>query len=81
MLEDLILNNSSVVIVYYFKMASTKQEEAPWHAAFPPPKTAVSTISRSDFLGLIKAGKKPGKDFILVDLRRNDHEVSRLIFH
>lgn len=56
-------------------MATTKSEETPWHAAFPPPKSTVSTISRTDFLGSIKEGKKAGKDFILVDLRRNDHEV------
>jgi arsenical-resistance protein 2 len=56
-------------------MATAKSEELPWHAAFPAPKSTVATISRSDFLESIKEGKKAGKDFILVDLRRNDHEV------
>ncbi len=54
--------------------------EPPWHAAYPPPKHAEpSTISRAEVLKFFQEGKKVGKDFILVDLRRNDHEVRKHI--
>jgi len=50
--------------------------EPPWYAAYPAARNKdPATISRLDLLALIKQGKKPGKDFILVDLRRTDHEV------
>ncbi|OCK93535.1 uncharacterized protein K441DRAFT_661445 [Cenococcum geophilum 1.58] len=49
--------------------------EPPWYAAYPAARNKdPATISRLDLLALIKQGKKPGKDFILVDLRRTDHE-------
>lgn len=49
--------------------------EAPWHAAFPAPKSVAPSISREEFLQWIREGKQAGKDFVLVDLRRNDYEV------
>ena len=53
--------------------------EAPWHAAFPPPKcTKPASITRSEVLEMFQNGKKAGKDFVLVDLRRMDHEVDSL---
>ncbi|KAJ5985384.1 hypothetical protein N7499_008337 [Penicillium canescens] len=48
--------------------------EAPWHAAFPAPKSVAPSISREEFLQWIREGKQAGKDFVLVDLRRNDYE-------
>lgn len=48
--------------------------EAPWHAAFPKPKAQAEFISREDTLALFSSAK-PGKDFILVDVRRTDFEV------
>jgi hypothetical protein len=61
------------------KMSSTKNDqvvqEAPWHAAYPAPKSVAVGISQSDLLAMMEDGKEPGKDFILVDLRRNDHAV------
>ena len=49
----------------------------PWHAAYPTPKTQAEAISREDVLDMLRDPKNvAGKDFILVDLRRNDHEVS-----
>lgn len=49
--------------------------EVPWHTAYPAPKSEAVGISQSDFLAMLENGKQPGKDFILVDLRRNDHAV------
>jgi hypothetical protein len=49
--------------------------ETPWHAAFPAPKSVAPSISREEFLQWIREGKQAGKDFVLVDLRRNDYEV------
>jgi hypothetical protein len=53
-------------------------ETAPWHAAFPKPQSTAQTISRSEVLARLKGGEVPGRDFLLVDLRRNDHEVRRI---
>ncbi|KEQ57859.1 uncharacterized protein M437DRAFT_60783, partial [Aureobasidium melanogenum CBS 110374] len=47
--------------------------EAPWHAAYPAPKSKAVGISQFDLLVMLEEGKEPGKDFVLVDLRRNDH--------
>lgn len=49
---------------------------APWHAAYPDPKnTAPEHITRFELLEKFRRGEQPGRDFLLVDLRRNDHEV------
>ncbi|KAH8911205.1 Rhodanese-like protein [Coniochaeta sp. PMI_546] len=47
----------------------------PWHAAYPGPKTEASSITRETVLDLLRAGKNvAGKDLVLIDLRRIDHE-------
>ena len=61
-------------------MASTTQAGSaaspPWHAAYPAPKTEAGAISRDEVLSLLNDPKSiAGKDFILIDLRRADHEV------
>ncbi len=49
---------------------------APWYAAYPAPKSNADGISREEVLEMLKAGEEvAGKDFVLVDVRRNDHEV------
>ncbi|CRL19553.1 Rhodanese-like [Penicillium camemberti] len=48
--------------------------ELPWHAAYPAPRGAASSISREELLQWIREGKQAGKDFLLVDLRRTDYE-------
>jgi arsenical-resistance protein 2 len=53
-------------------------EPAPWHAAYPNPRSTPETISRSEVLERLKRGELPGRDILLVDLRRNDHEVRRI---
>ncbi|KIW74962.1 hypothetical protein Z517_11733 [Fonsecaea pedrosoi CBS 271.37] len=53
---------------------ATSQEEKPWHAQFPAPReTAPKAISREDLLERLRQGQRGGRDFLLVDLRRNDH--------
>ena len=34
-------------------------------------------IEREELLKQLQMGKQPGVDFLLVDLRRTDHEVSK----
>lgn len=50
---------------------------SPWHAAYPAPRnTEPGKITREELLELLKTnGKVAGRDFVLVDLRRNDYEV------
>jgi hypothetical protein len=57
------------------KMPQLKAEE-PWYAPLPSPETAARSIPRSHLLSWLKKGKEAGKDFVLVDLRRTDHEVN-----
>jgi arsenical-resistance protein 2 len=49
---------------------------APWYAAYPAPKSEVVTISREEVLKMLKSTPVEKRDFVLVDLRRNDFEVS-----
>lgn len=49
---------------------------APWYAAYPAPKSEVVTISREEVLAMLKSTPVEKRDFALVDLRRNDFEVS-----
>lgn len=55
--------------------SSTTTPERPWHEAFPAPRSTAASITREEVLRWFQEGKKPGKDFVLVDLRRVDHEV------
>ena len=51
-------------------------ETTPWHAAYPKPKNSnPEEINRSEVLERLRQGEQPGREFLLVDLRRNDHEV------
>jgi hypothetical protein len=50
-------------------------EEVPWHAAYPAPRTAVSSLPRQEILRWFQSGRKVGKDFVLIDVRRTDFEV------
>jgi hypothetical protein len=54
-------------------------EGPPWHAVYPNPKNTAEAISRSEVLERLNHGEQPGRDFLLVDLRRNDHEVRHII--
>ncbi|KAJ5157487.1 Rhodanese-like domain-containing protein [Penicillium canariense] len=48
--------------------------EAPWHAAYPAPNAAAGSLPRHELLQWFRDGKQPGKDFVLVDVRRTDFE-------
>jgi len=50
-------------------------KDAPWYAAYPEAKSTATTMTRYDLLDMMNKGKKPGEDYLLVDLRRVDHEV------
>lgn len=55
-----------------------RYEDTPWQAEFPSPRTTTpDAILREDLLARFEAGQKGGRDFLLVDVRRTDHEVSQ----
>lgn len=53
---------------------ATVADPTPWHASYPQPQSTPGSISARDLLELQKTATA-GKDYLLVDLRRNDHEV------
>lgn len=51
---------------------------APWQAAFPAPRDVeLGALDREEVLRMIKdvETREGVRDFVLVDVRRNDHEV------
>lgn len=58
---------------------ANEQSVARWYDAYPKVKSQrLEPISRSDLLDLIHSGALPGRDFLLVDLRRDDHRVCHI---
>ncbi|KAK4186198.1 Rhodanese-like domain-containing protein [Podospora australis] len=56
-------------------MATTETPAAaPWHAAYPAPKAEAVFIPRGEVLAMLKSSPLGKRDFVLVDLRRNDFE-------
>ncbi|KAF2009477.1 Rhodanese-like protein [Aaosphaeria arxii CBS 175.79] len=54
---------------------NTATTPPPWHAAYPAPRNSPATISREEVLDMIKRSVETStSDYVLVDLRRNDHE-------
>jgi arsenical-resistance protein 2 len=55
----------------------SRNSSSPWYAAYPDPKDRnPAGILRQDVLEMLKQGNSStSKDFVLVDLRRNDHQV------
>ncbi|PYH67963.1 putative arsenate reductase (Arc2) [Aspergillus vadensis CBS 113365] len=49
-------------------------DTVPWHAAYPAPRSTAIGIHRKEVLGWFRSGRQPGRDFLLVDLRRTDFE-------
>ena len=46
-----------------------------WHENFPEPRHKnPNHIEKEEVLRQLQAGDLPGRDYLLVDLRRNDHE-------
>ena len=64
-------------LVRWSKMAST-DASTPWHAAYPPPMNkAPGAMTRHAVLDMLKDRNHiAGKDYVLIDLRRTDHEVA-----
>lgn len=65
--------------------ATADSQPTPWHAAYPPPQNSnPASISRVELLQLLlhhynsdgHENKNKKKSFVLIDLRRMDHEVS-----
>ncbi|KAL3587732.1 hypothetical protein FPOAC2_13631 [Fusarium poae] len=49
---------------------------APWHAAYPAPEHQPESLTREEVLKSMKEVSSVAKqDFVLIDLRRNDHEL------
>jgi len=61
-----------------FNSATPETPAQPWHAAYPAPKCTAPVMSRREVLKKLKEGSK---DFVLVDLRRADFEVSKINIH
>ena len=60
----------------------TAKAETQWYDRYPAVKSQdVAVLPRSDFLGMLNSGASPGRDFLLVDLRRNDHVVCNSLSH
>jgi hypothetical protein len=59
------------------KEPAVKEEPAkPWYDDYPIQRNVASAVTREALLSWMEKGKVSGKDFILVDLRRTDFEVS-----
>ncbi|KAL3952894.1 hypothetical protein ACCO45_012837 [Purpureocillium lilacinum] len=59
---------------------SSTTSSPPWYAAYPPPRhLQPGYVTREELLSMLKDGENvTANDFVLVDLRRADHEVSLL---
>jgi arsenical-resistance protein 2 len=57
-------------------VAGNDEPPPPWYAAYPIQRNAASWVTKQTLLSWMEKGKVAGKDFILVDLRRADFEVS-----
>ena len=49
-------------------------QEQPWYAKYPPASSTPNGISRGALLNLLKQSREDER-FVLVDLRKTDHEV------
>ncbi|KAL1967000.1 hypothetical protein VTN77DRAFT_3524 [Rasamsonia byssochlamydoides] len=57
------------------QVAAPGEVPVPWHAAYPAPRNVAPLLSREELLRWFRDGsKRVGRDFVLVDLRRNDFE-------
>ncbi|CAH0027530.1 unnamed protein product [Clonostachys rhizophaga] len=63
---------------WWFKQMASTNAPAPWHAAYPSPRNKTpAAMMRQDMLDMIKNSNNiAGRNYVLVDLRRTDHEVS-----
>lgn len=53
-----------------------------WHAAYPAPRSTPTLIRREQVLKMMKQGAdSSSRDFVLVDLRGNDYQVTLIFVH
>lgn len=53
-------------------------EKVAWHDAYPKPRNqSPDVLQQQELLDRFQKGDESGVQFLLVDLRRTDHEVSR----
>lgn len=58
-------------------MADSTKSKAAWYAAYPVARTqSPAAIDRAQVLQLIKKSTGGPQSYVLVDLRRTDHEAS-----
>ena len=50
--------------------------QIPWHSAYPEPRSEPGSITREQVLQLLRQDTASGKAFMIIDLRRIDHEAS-----
>jgi arsenical-resistance protein 2 len=61
-------------------MEHRMQNETPWYNNFPQPKSKPRSLSNVQVASLLNDPKKtPGKDYVIVDVRRTDFEVASSI--
>lgn len=51
--------------------------EIPWYAGFPEPLSNIKSIERRALIQLLQSVESK-KDFVLVDLRRDDYKASKV---
>lgn len=55
--------------------------DSPWDPNYPIAQNQnPASLTRQDILSMLSSGQKPGEDFMLIDLRREDHIVGHLSF-
>lgn len=53
-----------------------------WHAAYPAPTSTPTLIRREKVLKMMKqSAESSSRDFVLVDLRGNDYQVTLIFAH
>ena len=56
--------------------ANDGRQKRPWYEAYPQPSVKTpDQLSKEELLSWIQEGKRAGKDYLVVDVRRDDHNV------
>ncbi|OQE25153.1 hypothetical protein PENSTE_c006G01740 [Penicillium steckii] len=53
-------------------MAASVDSSQPWHAAYPTPTSQAAALPRQEVLQWLEGDRVNGKDFLLIDVRRDD---------
>lgn len=72
-LKLILLLDGTIIVMATSTTPSTSKL---WHESFPAPQSTAEFISRETVLGMLRSDqRKSGHDFLIIDLRRSDHEV------